>query len=185
MKKLAKSTGICVLLFASSINSIVLANNAASARRQKVQSSNGTALIDKARASRRSAAKTKQIVNTLQHRSLIRHHSNGSNKAHVKHSPSKTGPVCTVLDDEGCFTDCLRSWNIPPETIQECANQCAGGQWGTCATCLGVGLFIVMYCAYECAPLQSENRTPKRIQTAPRNRPLVVARNKSLRAAHL
>ena len=88
-------------------------------------------------------------------------------------------PCRAPFEENNCFTDCLKSWDIPPEAILECAGQCAGGNIGQCAACLGVGVFIVAYCVYQCAPEITMERLPKRLQSPTRIRSNTLALNRA------
>ena len=60
------------------------------------------------------------------------------------------------LDNGGwqCFIDCVGS-ALPPDVILTCADSCNNGQWSTCATCLGVGLYVVVTCGAGCYGLET------------------------------
>jgi len=74
---------------------------------------------------------------------------NSPKKRSIASATKEPRPCLAPFEETNCFTDCLKSWEIPPEAIAECASQCAGGNVGQCAACLGVAVFIVAYCAYQ------------------------------------
>jgi len=103
---------------------------------------------------------------------------NSLKKRSTASARKEVGPCLATFEETNCFTDCLKSWDIPPEAITECASQCAGGNVATCATCLGVAVFIVAYCAYQCGGMQTQERLPKRLQLPTRNRSTTLALNR-------
>ena len=103
---------------------------------------------------------------------------NSTKKRSTAAATKEARPCLPTFEESNCFTDCLKSWDIPPEAITECASQCAGGNYGACAACLGVAVFIVAYCAYQCAPLETRERLPRKLQSPTRNRSNTVAVNR-------
>lgn len=97
-------------------------------------------------------------------------------KQSIASATKEAGPCRAPFEETNCFTDCLKSWDIPPEAIAECAGQCAGGNVGQCAACLGVGIFIVAYCAYQCAPPQTMERLPKKLRGQSRSNTFALNR---------
>ena len=69
----------------------------------------------------------------------------------TKKTGKKTGVNCSVVE-EGCFTDCLKRW-VDPNVVVTCAEACANSEYSSCAVCIGVGVAVVLGCAYECVPL--------------------------------
>ncbi len=62
----------------------------------------------------------------------------------------KSKSKCTeALYSEGCFTDCLAR-SVPPDVLLTCMEACGNVQVVTCATCLGVGVYIVWSCYSSC-----------------------------------
>lgn len=70
-------------------------------------------------------------------------------------SKVKSSRLSCFRDEAGswkCFVDCVGS-ALPPETILTCAEACGNREYATCATCLGVGLYVVITCGASCYPL--------------------------------
>lgn len=125
MKRLVKGT--CCLVLLLTLSSIVVARNPVPFRRTEALSSRPHSKLSK------SAKASPKNANS------------------VAKKNGRLRSAQEMMLDTGCFTGCLKDSGISPEVIQECANHCAGQSWGVCATCIGAGIALVAYCAYNCS----------------------------------
>lgn len=88
-----------------------------------------------------------------------------SREKYLKKAEKKEAHSCLLasVTTTGCFTNCLSRY-VSPDVVAHCANACGSGDLGGCGSCLGLGAFIVAYCALECSgefipedPPQSRN----------------------------
>jgi len=177
MKRLIKVPLVFLLLVAFSSNYVVFANRLAYGRLSStVTTEKKTTAPSFAKVVVR---KTEPLKNSRVSRPIASNPTkNSPKKRSIASATKEVRPCLAASEENNCFTDCLKSWDIPPEAISECASQCAGGNYGTCAACLGVAVFIVAYCAYQCAPLETRERLPKKLQSPTRNRSNTLASNR-------
>ena len=175
MKRLIKVSLVFLLVIAFSSNYVVFATRPAYGLKTTVTTEKKTAEPSLAKfVGKTDLLKTSRVSRPI--RSIPT--KNSPKKRSLVSATREVRPCLVAFEENNCFTDCLKSWDIPPEAIADCAAQCAGGNYGTCAACLGVAVFIVAYCAYQCGPLETRERRPKKLQSPTRNRSNTVTSNR-------
>lgn len=176
MKRLIKVPLVFLLLVAFSSQYVVLGNRPTYGRlRSTLTTEKKTTQPIPAKV---VVPKTEPQKNSRSLRPIDNPTKNSLKKRSSASARKEAGPCLATFEETNCFTDCLKSWDIPPEAIAECASQCAGGNVATCATCLGVAVFIVAYCVLQCGGMQTQERLPKKLQLPTRNRSTTVAWNR-------
>ena len=176
MKRLIKFPLVFLLLVAISTNYVVFANRLNYGRlkttitteKKAAEPTPAKVAVRKAEPPKNNRISGPIVSNTTR---------NSPKKRSIASATKEVRPCPVTFEENNCFTDCLKSWDIPPEAIADCAAQCAGGNYGTCAACLGVAVFIVAYCAYQCAPLETRERLPKKLQSPTRKQSNTLVSN--------
>lgn len=138
MKNLVKQLSGLLLLCAFLLSSFAVAKAAPSMKRHNHE------LNVKPITAKKSADRTDSPKKT----------SPSSRKKKLKAVAKKGAGFCPLVDEEAGFGQCMVNCitrNIPPEVLAHCANACANGEYGTCATCLGIGAATLAACAWECS----------------------------------